>query len=41
MTNAKYSVSPSGEKFPLPLPADYKAEFGNLQRIKESVRKKK
>lgn len=30
----KYSVSPSGEKFPLPRPEDYKSEFENLkQRI--------
>lgn len=31
-----YSISPAGEKFPLPLPADYKAEFA---RLKKSVLK--
>jgi len=39
MTNAKYSVSPSGEKFPLPLPADYKAEFARLKRLAAAQRK--
>jgi len=28
----KYSVSPSGEKFPLPKPEDYKAEFESLKK---------
>lgn len=28
----KYSVSPSGEKFPLPNPEDYKAEFENIRK---------
>ncbi|MCJ7449122.1 MAG: nucleotide sugar dehydrogenase [Bacteroidales bacterium] len=28
----KYSVSPSGEKFPLPKPEDYKAEFEGLKK---------
>jgi UDP-N-acetyl-D-glucosamine dehydrogenase len=27
-----YSVSPSGEKFPLPKPADYKAEFETIKK---------
>lgn len=29
--SVKYSVSPNGEKFPLPNPGDYKAEFENIQ----------
>jgi nucleotide sugar dehydrogenase len=33
-----YSVSPSGEKFPLPKPEDYKAEF---ERIKKRVDKER
>lgn len=28
----KYSVSPNGEKFPLPKPEDYKAEFENIKK---------
>lgn len=28
----KYSVSPSGEKFPLPKPEDYKTEFENIKK---------
>ncbi|MFN2336949.1 MAG: nucleotide sugar dehydrogenase [Bacteroidales bacterium] len=32
----KYSVSPNGEKFPLPKPEDYKAEFENIKkRVKQ------
>ena len=32
----KYSVSPNGEKFPLPMPEDYKAEFENIKkRVKQ------
>jgi len=32
----KYSVSPSGEKFPLPKPEDYKNEFENIKkRVKQ------
>ncbi|MFN2314282.1 MAG: nucleotide sugar dehydrogenase [Bacteroidales bacterium] len=32
----KYSVSPNGEKFPLPRPEDYKAEFENIKkRVKQ------
>ncbi|MFZ2286469.1 MAG: nucleotide sugar dehydrogenase [Bacteroidales bacterium] len=32
----KYSVSPGGEKFPLPKPEDYKAEFENIKkRVKQ------
>jgi len=29
----QYSISPEGEKFPLPTPADYSAEFDRLQRL--------
>ena len=29
----KYSVSPGGEKFPLPMPEDYKAEFENIKKL--------
>jgi nucleotide sugar dehydrogenase len=36
--NENYSVSPSGEKFPLPKPEDYKAEF---ERIKKHVDKER
>jgi len=39
MTNTKYSISPSGEKFPLPLPADYKAEFARLKKLAAAQRK--
>ncbi len=28
----KYSISPNGEKFPLPEPEDYKQEFGTLKK---------
>jgi len=32
----KYSVSPNGEKFPLPKPEDYKAEFETIKkRVKQ------
>jgi nucleotide sugar dehydrogenase len=32
----KFSVSPNGEKFPLPKPEDYKAEFENIKkRVKQ------
>jgi len=30
--SVKYSVSPNGEKFPLPNPEDYKAEFENIRK---------
>jgi len=39
MTNTKYSISPSDEKFPLPLPADYKAEFARLKKLAAAQRK--
>ncbi len=37
----KFSISPNGEKFPLPNPEDYKAEFGKLKKRVEQERKKK
>jgi nucleotide sugar dehydrogenase len=37
----KFSISPSGEKFPLPNPEDYKKEFENLKKRVEQERKKK
>jgi UDP-N-acetyl-D-glucosamine dehydrogenase len=37
----KFSISPGGEKFPLPNPEDYKAEFGKLKKRVEQERKKK
>lgn len=40
MTN-NYSISPSGEKFPLPKPEDYKAEFDSLKNRIAQERSKK
>ena len=37
---AEYSVSPSGEKFELPRPNDYNAEFRRLKRLADRARKK-
>jgi UDP-N-acetyl-D-glucosamine dehydrogenase len=37
----KFSISPSGEKFALPDPEDYKAEFQRLKKRVEQERKKK
>lgn len=37
----KFSISPSGEKFPLPNPEDYKAEFERLKKRVGQERKKK
>jgi nucleotide sugar dehydrogenase len=37
----KFSISPSGEKFPLPKPEDYKAEFEKLKKRVDQERKKK
>ncbi len=34
----KYSVSPNGEKFPLPKPEDYKAEFESIKKRVEKER---
>jgi nucleotide sugar dehydrogenase len=36
---AEYSLSPSGEKFPLPTQADYAAEFQRLERLAAEARK--
>ena len=36
-----FSISPSGEKFPLPKPEDYKKEFENLKKRVEVERAKK
>lgn len=36
---AQFSISPSGEKFPLPVPADYKAEFVRLKKLAAAQRK--
>ena len=36
--NENLSVSPSGEKFPLPKPEDYKIEFENLKKRVEQER---
>src|SRR5512143_4170953 len=35
----EYSLSPSGEKFPLPTQADYTAEFQRLERLAAEARK--
>jgi UDP-N-acetyl-D-glucosamine dehydrogenase len=35
-----FSISPAGEKFPLPKPEDYKAEFENLKKRVEKERAK-
>jgi nucleotide sugar dehydrogenase len=39
MATRQYSVSPSGERFPLPLAADYKAEFARLKKLVAAQRK--
>ncbi len=36
----KYSISPAGEKFPIPKPEDYKAEFEQLKRRVAKEREK-
>ena len=33
MATQQFSVSPSGEKFPLPSPADYQAEIGAFYNL--------
>lgn len=33
------SISPAGEKFPLPTPADYRSEFARLQKLAQQNRK--
>ena len=35
----EYSVSPSGEKFPIPGPDDYKAEFKRIEKLVKQARK--
>ena len=35
-----FSISPAGEKFPLPKPEDYKTEFENLKKRVELERAK-
>jgi len=35
----KFSISPTGEKFPLPKPEDYKTEFENLKKRVDQERK--
>ncbi len=35
-----FSISPAGEKFPLPKPEDYKTEFENLKKRVEKERAK-
>ena len=35
----KYSVSPTGEKFPLPAAEDYRAEFERIQQLVAEQRK--
>ena len=39
MATQQYSVSPSGEKFPLPAPADYKNELNRLKRLAAAHKK--
>jgi nucleotide sugar dehydrogenase len=39
MATRAYSVSPSGEKFPLPSPQDYKTELDRLKRLAAAHRK--
>ena len=34
----EYSLSPSGEEFPLPTPEDYAAEFQRLERLAAEAR---
>ncbi len=36
-----FSISPAGEKFPLPKPEDYEAEFERLKKRVEQERAKK
>jgi UDP-N-acetyl-D-glucosamine dehydrogenase len=39
--NENFSISPAGEKFPLPKPEDYKTEFENLKKRVQQERAKK
>ncbi len=38
--SVQFSISPAGEKFPLPKPEDYKAEFDRLKKLTEKERAK-
>ncbi|MFZ0471591.1 MAG: hypothetical protein WAL94_03160, partial [Bacteroidales bacterium] len=38
--STKYSISPNGEKFALPEPADYKTEFDNIKKRVKAERAK-
>ncbi len=38
--SVQFSISPAGEKFPLPKPEDYKAEFDRLKKMTEKERAK-
>src|SRR4030067_1082893 len=40
LLSKNFSISPAGEKFPLPEPEDYKAEFENLKKRVEQERAK-
>lgn len=37
MANAEYSVSPTGEKFPLPKPEEYAVEFERVKRLADQA----
>src|SRR5437867_7442689 len=39
MNNPQYSVSPAGEKFPLPSPAQFKTEFARLKKLAAAQRR--
>jgi nucleotide sugar dehydrogenase len=39
MKREQYSVSPAGEKFPLPAPAEYRTEFARLKKLAAAQRK--
>ena len=38
--SVQFSISPAGEKFPLPKPEDYKAEFDRLKKLTDKERAK-
>jgi nucleotide sugar dehydrogenase len=40
MAGMSFSISPEGEKFPLPTPDDYKAEFARLESLTKAERAK-
>ena len=39
MSEKQYSISPTGEKFPIPTPSEYKKEFESLKRVVSKQRK--